>query len=52
MFKTNISGQNKIWGTKRIWGALPPDVPPWLRAWEQLCCTGRLQHMQSIILSE
>jgi len=27
MFKTNFSGRNKIWG------ALPPNAPPWLRSW-------------------
>jgi len=28
MFETNFSGQNKI-----IFRALPPNAPPWLRAW-------------------
>jgi len=34
MFKTNFSGRNKIWeAQKKFWGALPPNAPPWLRAW-------------------
>jgi len=34
MFKSNFSGRNKIWGfTEEIWGELPPNALPWLRAW-------------------
>jgi len=27
MFKTNFSGDNKIWASQKIWGALPPNAP-------------------------
>jgi len=27
--------------TKEIWGALPPNAPPWLRAWCRLCSVVR-----------
>jgi len=32
MFKTNVSGPNKTWGTQKNLGTLPPNVPPQLNA--------------------
>jgi len=32
MFETNFSRHNKILGAQKIWGLLPPNSLPWLRA--------------------
>jgi len=34
MFKVSFSGHNPIWGSTKVFGGeLPPNAPPWLRAW-------------------
>jgi len=42
-----ILGTTIFKGTKKIWGALPPNVPPWLQA-----CSNSLLLGISIIFSE
>jgi len=37
IFKTNVSGNKKIWGSqKKFGGAVPTKAPPWLRACSKL----------------